>query len=113
MTLGRRRGRPKRPRIGAMASTSGISCVTSCRLAALVITANGTPPASVTTWCLLARLRRSVGFGPVSSPPPGALMVALSTKARDKSSLPAALSDGQLAFVLPDSVLGATDLVLQ
>ena len=38
-------GRPRRPRIGGMAST-GFSCVTSLRLPPVRLTASGMPPAS-------------------------------------------------------------------
>ena len=47
--------------------------------------ANGTPRPSQIRWRLLPRLPRSVGFGPVWSPPQTARMEQLSTTARDQS----------------------------
>src|SRR5262245_46215003 len=47
------------------------------------------PWASTTAWCLLPFFPRSVGFGPVSSPPPSARAKELSTAARDQSILSA------------------------
>jgi hypothetical protein len=69
MTLGLRSGRPRTPRIGGMASTSGSSCVTSLRFAPVRMTLTGTPFASTRTWCLDPGRARSVGFGPVFGPP--------------------------------------------
>ena len=46
----------------------GMAWVTSCTLAPVKRTARGTPWASVTIWCLLPALARSVGLGPVRSP---------------------------------------------
>src|SRR5262245_16736660 len=47
------------------------------------------PWASTTAWCFVPFLPRSVGFGPVSSPPPRARAKELSTAARDQSILSA------------------------
>jgi hypothetical protein len=57
----------------------------SCRLAPVKRTASGTPRPSQITWRLLPRFARSVGFGPVSSPPHVARTEQLSTTARDQS----------------------------
>src|SRR5919198_56426 len=50
------------------------------------------PGASVKTWCLLPDWLRSVGLGPVSSPPAGALANEASISARDQSISSAPLS---------------------
>ena len=50
--------------------------------------ASGTPRPSQIRWRLLPRLARSVGFGPVWSPPYTARMEQLSTTARDQSIRP-------------------------
>ncbi len=63
---------PGLPRTGGIASTKGISCPTSAALAPVNVVASGMPPPSVITWCLLPGFERSVGFGPVFSPPPRA-----------------------------------------
>src|SRR5215204_7156412 len=55
--------------IGGIASTRGSSCVESCVLAAERRTASGMPLRSTTKWYLEPGLPRSVGFGPVCSPP--------------------------------------------
>jgi hypothetical protein len=52
---------------------------------AVTIAFNGIPCVSVKLWCLLPDLLRSVGFGPVSSPPSGALQKDASISARDQS----------------------------
>src|SRR5205085_8864838 len=65
---GRRRGLPGLPLMAGIASISGSSCVTSCALAAVKITASGIPPPSVITWCLLPAFALSVGLGPVFCP---------------------------------------------
>lgn len=57
--------------------------------------ASGMPLASTRTWTFEPHLRRSVGFGPVFSPPLGAFVVALSTSARDQSILSAPLSSAK------------------
>src|SRR5450759_697623 len=51
------------------------SIMLSCRLAPVTPIASGRPPASHRMWYLLPGLPRSVGFGPVSTPPflPGRL----------------------------------------
>jgi hypothetical protein len=59
-------GRPRRPRIGGMAST-GFSCVTSLRLPPVRLTASGMPPASQIRWCLEPERPRSTGEGPTWS----------------------------------------------
>jgi hypothetical protein len=55
------------------------------RFAPVRRTASGTPRPSQIRWRLLPRLARSVGFGPVWSPPCTARMEQLSTTARDQS----------------------------
>ena len=65
--------------------------MTSGTLAAVTVADNGTPRASVITWCLLPDLPRSVGFGPVSSPPSGALAKEASISARPQSIWSAAV----------------------
>jgi hypothetical protein len=49
----------------------------SLTLAPVTIATSGTPPASGTTWCLDPGPRRSVGLGPVRSPPDRAEMGAV------------------------------------
>ena len=61
-------GRPRRPRIGGMASTSGMSWVMSLRLPPVRLTASGMPPASQIRWCLEPGRPRSTGDGPTWSP---------------------------------------------
>jgi hypothetical protein len=61
-------GRPRRPRIGGTASTSGISWVMSLRLPPVRLTASGMPPASQIRWCLEPGRPRSTGDGPTWSP---------------------------------------------
>ncbi len=85
---GRLRGRPGRPRgpmMGGMASTSGSSWVESWALAAERRTARGMPLRSTTRWYLDPALPRSVGLGPVCSPPFLARTLMLSTLARVQS----------------------------
>lgn len=67
---GRRRGRPAHWRIAGTASTTGSSNLLSCRLAGEIFRASGKPLASKRICRLEPGLPRSVGFGPVSSPPP-------------------------------------------
>ena len=55
------------------------------RFAPVRRTASGTPRPSQSRWRLLPRLARSVGFGPVWSPPYTARMQQLSRTARDQS----------------------------
>jgi len=62
---GRRRGRPRSPHTGGIASRSGSSWVTSLQLAAVSRQPRGTPPASVIRWCFERALRPSIGLGPV------------------------------------------------
>ena len=64
----RRRGRPRLPRIGGTASTSGISWVTSLRLPPVSVTASGMPLVSQIRWCLEPGRPRSTGDGPTWSP---------------------------------------------
>ena len=66
--LGAAAGRPTRPRIGGIASSRGISWVTSLRCPPVNVTARGRPPASVIRWCLEPGRPRSTGLGPTSSP---------------------------------------------
>jgi hypothetical protein len=71
---GRLRGRPGFPRgplKAGMASTRGSNWVESWALAAESRTAKGMPWRSTTRWYLEPGLPRSVGFGPVCSPPFG------------------------------------------
>src|SRR5919112_928946 len=72
-----------------MASTRGRSCLTSGVLAPVRVFPRGMPVASVSRWCLLPGLARSVGLGPVLPPAPTARTEALSTTAWDQSILPA------------------------
>jgi len=67
--LARPTGLPRGPMIGGMASTSGSSWVASWALAAESRTASGMPLRSTTKWYFEPGLPRSVGFGPVASPP--------------------------------------------
>jgi hypothetical protein len=69
---GRRRGRPGRLRgllMDGTASTTTSSSIESWVLAADSLTARGMPRRSTSRWYLDPGLPRSVGFGPVSSPP--------------------------------------------
>src|SRR5262245_44924682 len=74
---------------GGMASTNGSSWVTSLVFALVTLAARGMPWPSVTMWCLLPNLLRSVGLGPVFSPPPKARANDASTVARAQSILSA------------------------
>src|SRR5262245_43592135 len=82
---GRCFGRPVFPATGGIASTTSSNSLTSGTLAAVTVADNGMPCASTTAWCLLPFFPRSVGLGPVSSPPPSARANELSTAARDQS----------------------------
>ena len=66
---GRRRGRPRLPRTGGIASTSGSSSRMSLWFPALSESASGVPRPQVTVWCLEPLRARSTGLGPVFSPP--------------------------------------------
>jgi hypothetical protein len=66
---GRLRGRPRGSLIGSMASSVDSSIVVSLTLAAVNTIASGTPWRSTTRWRFVPCLPRSVGFGPVFSPP--------------------------------------------
>ena len=68
-----------------IASTKARASCESFRFAPVKRTASGTPRWSQIRWLLLPRLARSVGFGPVWSPPYTARMEQLSTTARDQS----------------------------
>jgi hypothetical protein len=68
-----------------IASTNARASCESFRFAPVRRTASGTPRPSQIRWRLLPRLARSVGFGPVWSPPYTARMQQLSTTARDQS----------------------------
>lgn len=83
------------PLTGGTSSTSGMTWVTSWAWAPVTVMANEMPLASTRTWTFEPNLRRSVGFGPVFSPPLGAFVVALSTSARDQSILSAPLSSAK------------------
>jgi hypothetical protein len=65
------RPRPRGRRIGAIVSMTSSSALESWTLAAVWITASGTPRRSTTRWRFEPRLPRSVGFGPVFLPPRG------------------------------------------
>ena len=67
--LGRLRGRPRDCRIGWIASTTVVSAMLSCRLAPVRTTARGRPLRSTMMCRLVPGLPRSVGFGPIASPP--------------------------------------------
>jgi len=66
---GRLRGRPWGSLIGSMASRVDSSIVVSLTLAAVNTIASGMPWRSTTRWRFVPCLPRSVGFGPVFSPP--------------------------------------------
>ncbi len=66
---GRRRGRPSRPPTGGTASRVGAIIRLSCRLAPLIVRPSGVPSPSTTRCRFVPALPRSVGLGPVSSPP--------------------------------------------
>ncbi len=69
---GRRRGRPRRPRVGGTASSAGAGRRRSGRSAGRVVGPSGVPPPSTTRWRLVPALPRSVGSGPAAAPPLGA-----------------------------------------
>ncbi len=83
---GRCGGLPTAPRIGGMASSGGISWVTSLRWPPVSVPASGVPWASVIRWCSEPSLRRSTGLGPVWSPSLRARRWVESTSAADSSS---------------------------
>ena len=84
-----------RPR-SLMASRVGGSRIQSCRLAPSVTQPMGTPLVSVATDHFHPVLPRSVGFGPVPSPPAGALCCDPSIDTSDRSS-PITLSKAAIA----------------
>jgi hypothetical protein len=65
---GRRRGRPRRERVGATESSSGNSNCASGVFAPEIRTLSGIPRRSHSTWIFEPGLPRSTGFGPVRSP---------------------------------------------
>ncbi len=67
--VGRRRGRPGFPRTGGTASSSAAKTVISFRLPGVISWASGTPRRSVRRWRFVDGRARSVGLGPVCSPP--------------------------------------------
>ena len=83
---GLRRGRPRLPRIGGTASTSGMSWVTSLRLPPVSVTASGTPPASTIRWCLEPGRPRSTGEAPTWAPPFNVRTCGASIAQRSRSS---------------------------
>lgn len=92
MTMsGSRLGRPRRPRIGGIASTSGMSWVMSVRLSPVSLTASGIRPPSQIRGCLEPVLTRSTGLDPVAAPTFRRTWDA-STHARDQSTRLAAFS---------------------
>jgi hypothetical protein len=104
---GRRRGRPRSPCRGGIASTRAKASCESFRLAPVRRTARGTPRPSQIRCRLLPRLARSVGFGPVSVPPHAARTEQLSTTAHDQSMSPSRASQFRRAEVqqIPDAFL--------
>ena len=85
---GRRRGRPRSPWSGGIASTNAKASCESFRLAPVKRNASGTPRPSQIRWRLLPRFARSVEFGPVCAPPYTVRTEQLSTMARDHSRSP-------------------------
>src|SRR5690242_8247982 len=83
-----------------MASISGMSWVTSCRLPPVSVAASGMPPASVITWCLDPARARSTGLGPVLAP-----LLALARATRPPppatSRSPGGVEPGQQHLVQP------------
>ena len=73
------------PRTTGIASTSGSDWVMSGALAFVSLAAKGIPRASVMIWCLLPNFLRSVGLGPVASPPEGASTWSYRPSALDQS----------------------------
>lgn len=59
------RARPRRTALSSVSMRALLSCV----FAPVTVAASGVPSASVTTWCFVPGLARSVGFGPVFFPP--------------------------------------------
>jgi hypothetical protein len=82
---GRCRGLPRAPCSAGIASTNAKASCESFRFAPVRRIASGIPRPSQIRWRLLPRFARSVGFGPVWSPPYTARMEQLSTTARDQS----------------------------
>ena len=62
--------------------------IESCVFAPVTATAIGSPAASTSKWYFEPDFPRSVGFGPVSSPPLFARTLTLSKAVRDQSSSP-------------------------
>jgi hypothetical protein len=80
------------------------SSIESWVLAADRPTARGMPRRSTSRWYLLPGLPRSVGLGPVSSPPLGAHAHAVQAGPRPvKLALPAELVEQQVVELLPDT----------
>jgi hypothetical protein len=104
---GRLRGRPGRPcgpLIGGTAATTASSSMESWVLAAESATARGMPLRSTSRWYLLPGLPRSVGFGPVSSPPLGADAERVEAGARPvELALAAELVEQLVVELLPDA----------
>jgi hypothetical protein len=97
---GRLRGRPGiplGPTMGGMASTRGSSCVASWAFAGERWAASGTPFRSTTRWYLEPGLPRSVGLGPVCSPP--LLARTLSESTLDRLQSMTASSPSQFSSV--------------
>jgi hypothetical protein len=103
---GRLRGRPGQPRgplTGGTASTICSSSMESWVLAADSPTASGMPPRSTSRWYLEPGLPRSVGLGPVSSPPFGAHAERVQASSRPvKLAVVAELIEQQMVQTLPD-----------
>lgn len=66
-----RPGGPRRPRTAGSVSGNGSKSAPSCVLPAQASTCSGSPAASVSKWYFVPGFPRSVGLGPVSSPPSG------------------------------------------
>jgi hypothetical protein len=100
-------GPPRRPRIGGMASTSGISSVTSLRLPPVGLTASGMSPASQIRWCLEPGRPRSTGEGPTWAPVEGAHVRAVDRAAvQVQLAVGAQLVQQQFVQRWPDAGLG-------
>ncbi len=106
---GRFRGRPgfsRGPMMGGMASTSESNWVASWALAAERRIASGIPLRSTTTWYLVPGLPRSVGLGPVCSPPFGAHADAIEARSAPVDGrLVAEPVQQRLVQLLPDPSL--------
>ena len=104
--FGRRRGRPRRPRTGGIASTSGIIWVMSLRLPPVSPTVSGVPRPQTIRWCLEPLRERSTGLGPVLRPPKRPHVRAVDRRSRPVDPLRLIeLREQQLVQPLPDAGL--------